>query len=70
MYELIDKIEDNEIRLIIHTFYNDLRLRKIFNDDIDFKDTPLKDFDYDLAIKAFEKIVKFIIKNQKSSWHH
>ena len=65
MYELIDKIEDNEICLIMGLFYNDLRLRKIFKDDIDFKDTPLKDYDYDLAIKSFEKLLKYIIKNQK-----
>ena len=67
MYELIDKIENDEIRLIMHAFYNDLILRKIFKDDIDFKDTPLKDYDYDLAIKSFEKLLKYIIKNQKSS---
>ena len=67
MYELIDKIEDNEICLIMELFYNDLILRKIFKNDIDFKDTPFKNYDYDLAIKDFEKIVKFIIKNQKSS---
>ena len=65
MYDLIDKIENNEIQLIIHSFYNDLRLRKIYKDDIDFKDTPLKYYDYDLVIKDFEKLVKFIIKNQK-----
>ena len=70
MYELIEKIEDNEICFILALFYNDLRLRKIFKNDIDYKDTPLKDYDYDLAIKDFEKVVKFIIKNQKSSWHH
>ena len=67
MYELIDKIENNEIQLIIHLFYNDLKYFKVFKDDIDFKNTPLKDYDYDLAIKDFEKVVKFIIKNQKSS---
>ena len=67
MYELIEKIEDNEICFILALFYNDLRLRKIFKNDIDYKDTPLKDYDYDLAIKDFEKVVKFIIKNQKSS---
>ena len=67
MYELIDKIEDNEICLIMGLFYNDLRLRKIFKDDIDFKDTPLKDYDYDKAIKDFKKLLKYIIKNQKSS---
>ena len=65
MYELIDKIENDEIRLIMHAFYNDLRLSKIFKNDIDYKDTPLKNYDYDLAIKDFEKVVKFIIKNQK-----
>ena len=65
MYELIDKIENYEIRIIMHAFYNDLILCKIFKDDIDFKDTPLKDYDYDLAIKDFEKVVKYIIKNQK-----
>ena len=67
MYELIDKIEDNEICLIMELFYNDLILRKIFKNDIDFKDTPFKNYDYDLANKDFEKIVKYIIKNQKSS---
>ena len=67
MYKLIDKIENYEIRIIINTFYNDLRYFKIFKDDIDFKDTPFKDYDYDLAIKDFEKVVKFIIKNQKTS---
>ena len=67
MYKLIDKIENYEIRNIMNAFYNDLRLRKIFKDDIDFKDTPLKYFDNDLAFKGFEKVVKFIIKNQKSS---
>ena len=70
MYELIDKIENNEICFIMTLFYIDLRLGKIFKDYIDFKDTPLKDYDYDLAIKSFEKVVKYIIKNQKSSWHH
>ena len=65
MYELIDKIENNEICSIMGLFYNDLILRKIFKDDIDFKDTPLKDYDYDLAIKSFEKLLKYIIKNQK-----
>lgn len=67
MYELIDKIEDYEIRNIMYAFYNDLRLRKIYKDDIDFKDTPLKYFDCDFAFKGFEKLVKYIIKNQKSS---
>ena len=67
MYELIDKIENNEIRIIMRSFYTDLKFSQIFKDDIDFKDTPLKDYDYDKAIKNFEKIVKFIIKNQKSS---
>lgn len=67
MYELINKIENYEIRNIMYAFYNDIRLRKIFKDDIDFKDTPLKYYDYNLAIKCFEKLVKFIIKNQKSS---
>ena len=28
MYELIDKIENYEIRFIMNAFYNDLRLRK------------------------------------------
>ena len=65
MYELIDKIEDNEIYLIMDFFYNDLRLRKIFKNDIDYKDTPLKDYDYDHAIKSFKKLLKYIIKNQK-----
>lgn len=65
MHELIDKIENYEIRLIMHLFYNDLRYFKIFKDEIDFKDTPFKNSDYDLAIKDFEKVVKFIIKNQK-----
>ena len=65
MYELIEKIEDNEICFIMGLFYNDLRLRKIFKNDIDYKDTPLKDYDYDLAIKDFEKVVKFIIKKSK-----
>ena len=67
MYELIDKIENNEIRIIMNAFYTDLRLCKIFKDDIDFKDTPFKGYDYDKSIKDFEKVVKFIIKNQKSS---
>ena len=66
MYELIDKIENYEIKHIMFAFYNDLRLCKILKDDIDFKDTPLKNYDYDLAIKCFEKLVKFIIKNQKN----
>ena len=70
MYELIDKIENYEIRIIMHAFYNDLRYFKIFKDEIDFKNTPFKTSDCDLAIKDFEKVVKFIIKNQKSSWHH
>ena len=70
MYELIDKIENDEIRLIMHAFYNDLRDLKIFKDEIDFKNTPFNNSNCDLAIKDFEKVVKFIIKNQKSSWHH
>ena len=65
MYELIDKIDNNEIRIIMRSFYNDLKFSQIFKDDIDFKDTPLRDYDYDKAIKAFEKLVKYIIKNQK-----
>ena len=65
MYELIDKIENDEIRLIMHAFYNDLKYFKIFKDEIDFKNTPFNNSNYDL-----EKVVKFIIKNQKSSWHH
>ena len=67
MYELIDKIENNEIRIIMHRFYNDLRYSKIFKDEIDFKNTPFKTYDCDLAIKDFEKLVKYIIKNQKGS---
>lgn len=67
MYELIDKIENDDIRIIMHAFYNDLRYLKIFKDEIDFKDTPFKDYDYYKAFKDFEKLVKFIIKNQKSS---
>ena len=62
MYELIDKIENDEIRLIMHAFYNDLKYFKIFKDEIDFKNTPFNNSNYDL-----EKVVKFIIKNQKSS---
>ena len=54
----------------MRVFFTDLILTKILKDDIDFKDTPFKDYDYDEAIKDFEKVVKFIIKNQKSSWHH
>ena len=65
MYELIDKIENYEIRNIMHAFYNDLRYSKIFKDDIDFKDTPFSTYNLDKAIKDFEKVVKFIIKNQK-----
>ena len=65
MYELINKIENYEIRCIMRVFYTDLILAKIFKDDIDFKDAPFKGYDYDKAIKNFEKIVKFIIKNQK-----
>ena len=67
MHELIDKIENDDIRIIMHTFYNDLRYSEISKDDIDFKNTPIKGYDYDKAIKDFEKVVKFIIKNQKSS---
>lgn len=67
MYELIDKIENYEIQFIMRVFYTDLKLSQIFKDDIDFKDTPFKNYDYDKAIKDFEKVVKFIIKNQKSS---
>ena len=67
MYELIDKIENDEIRLIMHAFYNDLKYFKIFKDEIDFKNTPFNNSNYDLAIKDLEKVVKFIIKNQKSS---
>lgn len=67
MYELINKIENDEIQDIMYTFYNDLKYSKIFKYDIDFKDTPFKDFEYDKAINDFEKLVKFIIKNQKSS---
>ena len=67
MYELIDKIENYEIGFIMNAFYNDLRYFKIFKDEIDFKNTPFKTYDFDLAIKNFEKVVKFIIKNQKSS---
>ena len=70
MYDLIDKIENNEIRYIMRVFFTDLILTKILKDDIDFKDTPFKDYDLDKAIKDFEKLVKYIIKNQKSSWHH
>ena len=65
MYELIDKIENYEIRIIIHAFYNDLRLGKILKYYIDFKDTPFKDYNYDKAINDLEKVVKFIIENQK-----
>ena len=65
MYELIDKIENYEIRNIMHLFYNDLKFGKIFKDDIDFKDTPFSTYNLDKAIKDFEKVVKFIIKNQK-----
>ena len=65
MYELIDKIENDDIRIIMHAFYNDLRYLKIFKDEIDFKDTPFSTYNLDKAIKDFEKVVKFIIKNQK-----
>ena len=65
MYELIEKIEDNEICFIMGLFYKEKKKQKIFKNDIDYKDTPLKDYDYDLAIKDFEKVVKFIIKKSK-----
>ena len=67
MYKLIEKIENYDIRFIMTLFYNDLRFAKIFKGYIDFKDTPFKNYDYDKAINDFEKLVKFIIKNQKSS---
>ena len=66
MYELIDKINDYEIRDILTAFYNDLMYTKMFKDVIDFKNTPFECYDCDEAIKDFEKVVKFIIKNQKN----
>lgn len=67
MYELIKKINDIEIRFIVTIFYSDLILAKLYKDDIDFKNTPIKGYDYDKAIEDFKKVLKFIIKNQKSS---
>lgn len=65
MYDLINEINDIEILNIMGTFYSDLIFAKLYKDDIDFKNTPIKDYNYDKAIEDFKKLVKFIIKNQK-----